>query len=107
MATYSIGGHEYQSENMDVVTQWNVARRISPLIAELAPIFAMQLRVEDLVVALSTDTSWTANFLKSVTKELAKMSDEENKYILANTLSRASRLERNPNTGEVISRVPL
>lgn len=107
MATYTIGGHEYQSENMDAVTQWNVARRISPLVAELAPIFAMQLRVEDFILALSTDTSWTTDFLRRVSKELAKMSDEDTKYILAHTLSRAMRLERNPNTGEVVSRVPL
>lgn len=107
MAQFRIGNNDYSTERMDAVTQFHVSRRIGPLIAELAPVFALQMRVEDFVSVLMSDIKWSTDLLKSVAKELSKMDDVELNYVLSRSLSKVVRHEMNPSTGEVAARVSV
>src|SRR4051812_24443305 len=107
MAQFRIGNHDYSSDRMDVVTQFHVSRRISPLVAELAPVFALQMRVEDFVSVLMSDVKWSTDLLRSVARELSTMGDVETNYVLSHSLSKVFRHEINPSTREVAARVQV
>lgn len=107
MAQFRVGKNDYTSEKLDAVTQWNVTRRIGPVVAEFAPLVALNIPVEELVGAVMSDTGFSVNFIKNLTREVAKMSDEDTRYVFAHTLSRVHRHELNPSTGDVAAKVPV
>lgn len=102
---FSVGGHDYRARRLDAMTQWHIARRLSPLAASMTSLAAsMSATPEDgedqpssmsdaLFRALKKDGADSA--LKVAAQTLADMKDEDSEYILHNCLKVVDRKANN------------
>lgn len=97
MATLQINGATYRvARKMDVFKQMAVASKISPLLAaglgELAPLLA-DMKREGIANLASMPLDKLGQIITPVSRELAKMSDEDRRMIIGSCLDLVDRKE--------------
>ena len=93
MIEFTVNGRNYRAAKMDALKQWNVVRRLSPLIGSfggLAAVAAATKEGESPVAAAGADAA-----IAVAARALASMSDEDSDFILGACLSLCERQSEN------------
>jgi hypothetical protein len=107
VALFTVGGHEYRSDNLDAIGQFNVARRLTPVVFALAPLISLGATTEELAAVITSDIGANLELLRPTVEAVAKMSDADVDYIIANVASKVYRGIRNPVSGQIDSWIPI
>lgn len=89
---FEIGGRKFKLSKIDAFKQFHIARRISPLLADLLPAMAEIQKVDKKSEAEMNEAQKFEEFAKIVTPlmhGLAKLSDEDSNRILFGLLAAA------------------
>ena len=91
---FTVGDYTYRAKNMDAFVQWSVAAKISPLIAsgfaEILPM-AVVLRKKGVKNVADLDLKEIAGMAGPIARELAKMPEEDRRFIASACLSLCER----------------
>lgn len=107
MALFTIGEHDYRSDKLDALTQFNVSRRIIPVVIALAPLIIPGATEKDIALLITSDLSRNVALIQPALEAVAKMPDDDVNYVLAKCASRVFRANKNPSTGAVDSWSPI
>jgi hypothetical protein len=87
MVEFEIDGKEFRADKLNAIQQFNVSRKIAPLIPPLIPIFMQVTRDAEKGVAVKDDMDVLAQLLTPFADGLAAMNDEAAEYVFSTCLS--------------------
>ena len=89
MIEFTIGDHGYRAEKLDAFQQWDVARRLLPVVGGAADLLVRVLKNGGKIESvLSIDV---AEAIEPLAKALAAMPDADNRFVLDVCLSKVMR----------------
>jgi hypothetical protein len=93
---FEVNSHHYRATKLDAFQQWNVTRRLLPVIGGAADTFLKAAKAlsngqdakQALAVLMETNPS---NIIEPLTKALGEMTDVDSQFIITTCLSRVQR----------------
>lgn len=107
MAQFTVGDHVYQSDRIGAIDQFNISRRLTPVVVALVPLINLGATPEEISAAIGSDLAKNARLIEPALEAISKMSDDDVQFILSKTLSKVQRGVKDPVTAVVMAWSPL
>ena len=89
MIEFELAGKTYRAQKLPALMQFNVSKRLAPLLTPLVPVFIEATKPG----GLGRDLDGLAHLLQPVAESFSKMPDEDSDYVLNLCLSVVTRRE--------------
>jgi hypothetical protein len=107
MAQFTVGQNTYQYDKLGAIDQFNISRRLTPVVLALTPFIDLGRTTEEIAAAIAADLVGSIKLIAPVLEAVAKMSDDEVNYVLSKTLVKVQRGVKDPVTQAVIAWSPV
>jgi hypothetical protein len=107
LTQFVVGDHVYQSDKIGAIDQFNISRRLTPVVLGVAPLINLGSTPEEIAASIGSDLTKYVGLMAPTLEALSKMSDEDVQYVLSKTLSKVQRGVKDPVTGAVVAWSPL
>lgn len=101
MQEFEHGGHRYRIRKFNALEQWNLSRKIAPLIPPLVPVFIKISKAG----GLTKDLTGVAEVLTPFAEGISALSDETSEWIINTCLSALSREVAPGTTGAAWTKI--